>query len=70
VSQDAQLGVIFRHARAVVPNPHALSATVGYLYLYTCGTRVQGVFGELLHHRGWAVDDLSRSNLLSYKGIE
>jgi hypothetical protein len=27
-------------ARAVVPNPHALATTVGYLYLYPCGTSV------------------------------
>src|SRR5215208_7893803 len=40
VPPDAQLGVFFAHARAVVPNPHALSTTVCYLYLYTCGTRV------------------------------
>ena len=68
--QDAQLGVFFGHPRAVVSEKDALSATIGYLYLYTCSTGVQGVLGELLHHRGGAIDDLSCGDLLSYKGIE
>src|SRR5215211_2271906 len=70
VPQDAQLGVFFAHARAVVPDQHALAATVGNLYLYARGTGVQGVLCELLHHRGGAVDDLSCSDLLCYKRIE
>jgi hypothetical protein len=68
VAQDAQLGVFFAHARAIVPDQHALAATIGYLYLYTCGTGVQGIFREFLHHRSGAVDDLSGGYPLSYQG--
>src|SRR5215217_4452828 len=47
-----------------------LAPAVGYLYLYACGTGVQGVLRELLDHRGGAVDDLSGGYLLCYEGIE
>jgi hypothetical protein len=50
VPKDAQLGVFFGHARAVVPDQHALAAAVGYLYLHARGPGVQGVLAELLHH--------------------
>src|SRR5215213_9208739 len=70
VPQDAQLGVFFAHPRAVVPDQHTLAATVCYLYLYAGGIGVQGVLGELLYHRGGAVDYLSCGDLLCHKGIE
>src|ERR671921_2232353 len=70
VPQDAQLGVLFAHARAVVPDQHTLAAAVGYLYLYACSSGVQGVLRELLYHRGGTIDDLSGGDLLGYKGIE
>ena len=34
------------------------------------GTGIQGILGELLHHRGRTVDDLSCGYLLGYQGIE
>ncbi len=52
------------------PRKHALAAAVGYLHLYARGTGVQGVLGELLDHRGGAVDDLSGGDLLCHEGIE
>src|SRR5215213_6405525 len=70
VPQDAQLGIFFAHARAVVPDQHTLAATVCYLYLYAGGIGVQGVLGELLYHRGGAVDYLSCGDLLCHKGIQ
>src|SRR5918994_2759735 len=59
VPQDAQFGVFFAHARAVVADQHALSSAIGYLYLYTSGSCVQGVLRELLDHRGGGGYDLS-----------
>jgi hypothetical protein len=42
----------------------------GYLHLYSGGTGVQGVLGELLDHGGGTVYDLSGGDLLCYEGIE
>jgi hypothetical protein len=70
VPQDAQLGVLFTHARSVVADQHALAAAVGYLYLNARGTGVKGVLCEFLDHRGGTVDDLSGGDLLGYEGIE
>jgi hypothetical protein len=37
---------------------YPLAAAVGHLHLYALRPGVQGVFAELLDHRGGAVDDL------------
>ena len=58
------------YAQAIVSDQHAFTAPIGYLYLHACGTGVQGSLRELFHHRGGAVVDLSRGDLLSYQRIE
>jgi len=70
VPEDAQPGVFFGHARAVVADQHALAAAVGHLYLHAGSAGVQGVLAELLDHGGGAVDDLSGGDLLGHEGIE